>query len=714
MSEALGYLELDLADPQLRLLLDGVVVENGVVRLASVPGSSEPLGPPLDPAAAFAGPAGIAVDDAGNIYLADPAGSRIIRIGACETEGAPLGCVSGPGSDPGMVDTPRGVAVGRRHRLYVADSGNDRVQSFDLATFQLIGVFESIPEPWDLAVDAGGSLYVIAHGTDELLKLDENGVHDELFAQTLAVQPTTPSMPGTVAVAIVDGEERVVVSDPGAATPLLVYATDGTLDDARTSAWNAALEGVLTDATPLGGVAVGAGTLYVGDEATGGILAFSLDGSFLGRATGYSAGSAGLAIDRAGRLLVHPGAGRAARLQPDTPAHSGAFRIGPVALAHPPNTAVAWQRLLAGAHLPGSTHVRLFTLTTDRPAEPPALPEGDEPPLAAATPQDVWRAAPADALDLLVLNEPARYLWIGGRLQSGEGQSPTVDRLRIEHDRDGWLPLLPAIYARDDESRVFLERLLALTESVLEDEAALLDGLPRLFGAASAPDGPGHARWLDWLAGWLAFPLDDRWDPDLRRRAVAGAFELNGKRGTAEGLRELVRLALGIETRVTEPGAHVSLWQLGADGSSLGFTSQLAGGEAQGAVVGTTATFGGSDLLDDDEFGAPLFDELASRFCVHVYESALHDDAALAALRSLIERERPAETESHVCVIGPRARVGSQARVGVDAIVAAGPGRLQLGGIGELGLDSALPPRAAAEPGRLGVEARVGITTRLT
>lgn len=715
MSDSPGYVELDLGDPQLRLLLDGVVVADGVVRLASVPGSPEPLGPPLDPAAAFAGPAGIAVDEAGDVYLADPLGHRILRVGACETEGAALPCVSGPGSDPGMLDTPRGVAVGPRRRLYVADSGNDRVQAFDLGTFQLVGVVEGIPEPWDLAVDARGYLYVVAHATGELLKLDEDGVPDELFAQTLAAQPTTPSAPGSLAVAIVENEERLVVADPGSPTPLLVYQTDGTFDGARTTAWNAALLGVLADASgPVGGVAVGAETLYVGDEATGGVLAFSLDGAFLGRATGYGAGAAGLALDRAGRLLVHPGTGRAARLQADTAALSGSFRVGPIALSHPPGASTAWQRLLADAQLPGSAHVRLFTLTSDRLANPPPLPEGDDPTLVDATPLDVWRAAPTDALDLLVLNEPGPYLWIGGRLQAGDAGSPAIDRLRVEHDREGWLPQLPAIYARDDESRVFLERMLALTESALEDEAALLDGLPRLLGAWSAPDGSGQGRWLDWLAGWLAFPLDERWDPELRRRAVAGAFELNGKRGTAEGLRELIRLSLGLETRVTEPGAHAWLWQLGSGASSLGFTTQLAGAEAQGAVLGTTAILGDSELIDDDELGAPLFDELASRFCVHVYASALRDDAALQALESLVERERPAETESHVCVIGPHARLGFQARVGVDAIVAAGPGRLQLGGTGALGVDSALPPRAPDEPGRLGLEARVGITTRLT
>ncbi len=713
MSEAPGYLELDLADPRLELLLDGVVVENGVLRLAPVPGAPQPLGGPLQPAEAFSGPAGIAVDDTGDVFLADPVGSRVLRLAACETDVKPVGCVTGPGRGPGKVDRPRGVATGPRHRLYVADTGNDRIQAFDLGTFQLVGVMGDIAEPWDLAVDSAGSLYAVAHGTAQVLKLDADGVLVPAFAQTVAAQATVPAEPTSVAVALVESEERLVVVDGGSQGRLLVYGLDGTFDDARTAAWNASLLAVLGDAAALGGVAIGGGTLYVGEDATGGVLAFALDGTFLGRSTGYRAGAAGLAIDAQGRLLVHPGTGQAVRLSVDAVVPTGTFRIGPVALAHPPAPETAWQRLLAGATIAPPAHVRLFTYASDRPDEPPPLPDGLADPGIEPTPLDVWRPAPLDALDLLVLNEPGPYLWIGGRLWAGDAGPPAVDRLRIEHDRDGWLPLLPAIYARDDASRAFLTRLLALAESALEDEDALLDGLPRLLGAWSAPDLPG-ARWLDWLAGWLAFPLDERWTPDTRRTAVAGAFELNGQRGTAIGLRELIRLALGLDVRVTEPGDRVWLWQLGGDGSSLGFTTQLAGTEAQGAVLGTTAILGGSDLIDDAEIGAPLFVELASRFCVHVYAADLSGADSLAGLERLVERERPAETESHVCVIEPRARVGFQARVGVDAIVAAGPGRLTLDGPGGLGFDSALPPRREGGPGRLGFGARVGLTARLT
>jgi phage tail-like protein len=691
VTRAAGYLELDLAGAELTLLLDGVVVDpaTGAATLARVPAAPEPIGPPLDPAAAFSGPAGIAVTRAGDVFVADPVGHRILRIGPCETAGAPLRCVTGPGAEPGLVDTPRGVATGPRGRLFVADSGNDRVQAFDLGTFQVVLVIEGIDEPWELATDAAGGVYVVEHGADRVVKYDIDGAPVPAFAAAVAAQPAVPAAPVSVAVALIDGAERLVVVDGTATRPLLVYELDGTFDQARTDAWAQTVRDALAGAAA-GAATVGDGRLYVSEDATGGVLVFSLEGAFLGRASGHDAGAAGLAIDGEGRLLVHPGTGQAVRLGAASFVGQGTLRLGPVAVGQDPT---AWQRLHVDGDL-GGGRVRLHTFTSDVPDPPPPLPAGAPAAPPALTPASQWRAAPENALDVLALNAPGRYVWIGARLESGGGSSPQLTRIRIEHDGDGWLPLLPAIYARDDESRTFLERLLALTESALDDEQELLDGLPRLLGSASAPDRAG-TRWLDWLSGWLAFGLDERWTEATRRQAVAGAFELNGRRGTADGLRDLIRLTLGIEVRVREPSATAALWELGGGSSALGFGTMLAGAEAQGAVLGTTATVGNSDLIGDDELGRPLFEELASRFCIDVREADIGAPGALDQLHALVDRERPAETEAHVCVIGPRARVGAQAQLGIDAIVAG---------------TSPSPPR----PARIGDPLRVGQTTRLS
>jgi phage tail-like protein len=664
-----GFLWLDLHDSSLRLLLDGVVLnDDGALRLAPVPTAPEALGDPLDVPQAFAGPAGVAIGFDGSVYIADPGHHQILVVGPCATSSRTFGCVRGPSDEPGEVDTPRGVAIDTRGRLFVSDAGNDRIAVFDVLTAQVAGVLDGFDEPWDLAADGAGAIYVVEHGAKTIAKLTDEGARDSGFATTLAAQAARPADPGALAVAMFGDDERLIVAD---GPHLLCYALDGTYDDARTGAFTTVLAQALGASNQVGGLAASGRALYVGTP--GGVLSFTLDGTFLGRAVGYRAGAGALAVDAQGRLVVHPGAGQVVRLNPGGSLASGTFRIGPIADSHPAQRDVNWQRIHVDATVSAGASVRLFALSTATDADPPALPVPDGANQAGNVRRDEWQAAPSQALDLLALTKPAPMLWLGGELRAGDDGSPVIEAIRVEHDQEGWLGRLPAVYARDDDSRALLEQLLALTRSVLDDREDEITGLPLLFGAATAP-----YPWLDWLAGWLGTELDARWSDATRRDVVAQAFTRNAGRGTAGGLRELIALALGLDVRITEPGADAGLWELGT--ATLGATTQLAAGEAQGAVLATTAVLGQSHLIRGDEGGAPLFEEYANRFCLHVYVAQLNNDKTLERLKELVRREQPAESDAHVCVVDARARVGAQATVGVDAIVGGGPDGWQLRG----------------------------------
>lgn len=707
MTDDHDFMWLDLHDPSLRLLLDGVVVDDGgMLRLATVPTGPESLGDPLAVPQAFAGPAGVAIGPDGSVYIADPGLHRILVVGPCATTTLPFGCVQGPSSEPGAVDTPRGVAVDNRERLFVADAGNDRIVVFDLSTAQVVGMVNEVDEPWDLAADGSGAIYVVEHGSRTLAKLTADGARDGSFAATLAAQGVRPADPGAIAVAMVGDQERLVVAD---GPTLLCYGLDGTFDDGRTTVLEAALGQALGAGVRLGGVAASGGTLYVGAPG-GGVLSFTLDGTFLGRTADYRAGAGALAVDDRGRLVVHPGGGQVVRLAPGGSVTSGTFRVGPIACAHPPQRDVEWQRIHVDATVGPRAAVRLYALSTAADTDPPGLPGPEAPDVPLPTDtvaQDQWRAAHPGALDMLALTEPAPRLWLGGELRAGDDGSPAITAIRVEHDRPSWLQRLPAVYSRDDQ-QVLLGQVLALTRSMLDDLEEEITELPLLFGATTAPDTPRDG-WLDWLAGWVGSELDARWDEQTRRDAVVGAFASNAVRGTAAGLRQLIALALGIDVRITEPGADAGLWELGM--VPLGQRTQLTAGAVQGAVLATTATLGRSDLIEDDDRGAASLALYANRFCIQVHAAQLRD-GTLARLTELVRREQPAETDAHVCVIEPRTSVGTQSTVGVDAIVGRGPGRWRLSGAapGGLGHDTALPPRQAGPQARLG-DLRVGQTS---
>ncbi len=260
-----------------------------------------------------------------------------------------------------------------------------------------------------------------------------------------------------------------------------------------------------------------------------------------------------------------------------------------------------------------------------------------------------------------------------------------------------YLKFLPALFQKNSAQRDLLERFLSLHESVLGGLEKSVSDLPLLFDPNTVPDGEDFPSWLSWLASWLAFDLNDNWSLAETRAHLAAAFELYGKRGTVEGLRRYLKLYAGVEAHIEEPGLATHLWSLG-ETSTLGFTTMLAPAHPRGAVVGASATLGQSHLTRGEDFGAPLFEDLAHRFWVKVYCAELARPGALDDVRTVIEREKPAHTNYHLCVLQPRMRVGVQAQVGIDTIIAKGPRPAQIGMMLDTGVLSAEAPPCKTKP----------------
>ncbi len=70
----------------------------------------------------------MAVDTAGNVYVADTRNNRIQRF---DSSGGYLGQWGSLGSGDGHFDHPYGVAVDPDGKVYVADTYNNRIQKFD-------------------------------------------------------------------------------------------------------------------------------------------------------------------------------------------------------------------------------------------------------------------------------------------------------------------------------------------------------------------------------------------------------------------------------------------------------------------------------------------------------------------------------------------------------------------------------------------------------
>src|SRR5262249_6077625 len=138
----------------------------------------------------------------------------------------------------------------------------------------------------------------------------------------------------------------------------------------------------------------------------------------------------------------------------DTPfAPRGVFLGGPFEVL---DGATPWYRLQVYADpLPDGTHVQLFTFSTDVSDPPPYDPIADVPfPDLGIVPR--WKAAPSGVLDILILDAPARFLWIGGLMRSEGEASPVLHQMRVGYGRDTYLTFLPAIYHKNEVQRDFL------------------------------------------------------------------------------------------------------------------------------------------------------------------------------------------------------------------------------------------------------------------
>jgi phage tail-like protein len=726
--ETFRYVNLERQWPG--CVLDRVEVEDGVLRLSPLPSGPSALAAGTGDASALAGPSRIGVSRDGTVYIADPAGHRILRLDPCGDRAEPLPCVRGPGSGLGELSEPHGVAIGPRDTLYVADTGNARVQMFDLRTGQVRGVIGArrpwdapapsddegrLRLPWDLALDAAGNLYVAEPaGTDVLgdahrgriQKFDAHGRVVPGFWRTMRDGPAPPASPASVVIVQSAGEGEALLVIDGAPARAVVYSLAGEVDDAATAAWEAIGRLIVQPAA----ATLAGGSLYVADAATSRVLVFSARGTFLGLARDYSAEATGLAIDREGRLLAQSRSGGVARFaMTDSFAESGSVVAGP--FTHEPGPE-HWFRLhLTAEALPEHALVQLFTFTSDSKAGgAPAAPVEPDGTLAAnadghdapaPTPAGRWRALPPGVLTGLVLNEPMTYLWVGMVLQGNGRATPRLSQLRLDDDASRWLHHLPALYSRDEDTRTFLDRALALFQDELEGIESQLEGLVRATDPRAAPDRRA-TPWLEWLSGWLAFPLSESWTEAERRDALAAAFSLEATRGTAESLRTLIRLYAGARVRITEPATTQRLWSLGRAGR-LGLDTMLAPMDPHGTVLDTTAALDRTHLLEGADEGMPPLAAVANRFCVEAYAADFPTEAARRELVRVIEDEKPAHTTYHLCLVEPAMRVGAQARVGLDAIVGGHAG-VRFGGSGQALTDQSVltAPGGATRTARVG------------
>ena len=252
----------------------------------------------------FLTPTGIAVDSAGNVYVAEGNGNRVQKF---DNNGSFLLKFGVPGDIPGGFVTASGVAVDSAGNIYVTDNSTDRVSKFSsTGTFVLTwggsgsgnGKFLGAS---GVAVDSAGNVYATDTNNHRVQKFTSAGVYVSQWGSSGTGDGQFSGPQGLA----IDASDNVYVADSGN-NRIQKFSSSGVF----VTKWGTTGGGNGEFNSPFGVSADTIGNVYVADRGNTRIQSFSSTGAFIeafgssGTGDGQFDGPQDLAADAFGNIFV--------------------------------------------------------------------------------------------------------------------------------------------------------------------------------------------------------------------------------------------------------------------------------------------------------------------------------------------------------------------------------------------------------------------------
>lgn len=314
-----------------------------------------------------------------------------------------------------------------------------------------------------------------------------------------------------------------------------------------------------------------------------------------------------------------------------------------------------WYRFMLEGEFPEGTRVEFHYYISDYPRDKKVSIPVNEWEEGLPGSSDIQGEKRRDAL--FRTEKKGRYLWFRITLVGTEEVSPAISSVTIFFPKVSYLEYLPSGYSENFENRDFLDRFLAIFESIFFEIDFTIAHLSKWLDAAGTPP-----EFLEWLGNWIGADLvrlentyEKKGDQEAKHREyISKAVSMYRKRGTKEGLKNLICFYTGKNPIIIDNIPFCSRENIENENKKKDQNMIKEGKFPYGKETGKIKISSDNILFERNNFS----------FLVLFKEEI--DEAEEELVRNVIESEKPAYTTYDLRVIGPWFYLDGNAYLGVN------------------------------------------------